>query len=102
MTWNYRVMRHEQKAADVEEITYHFHEVHYNEDDSVRSWTQEPCAPMGETLEELSGDIAWFIAALAKPILDAKTGKIVEPAVKLADELYKMLFDEKAKAGLAS
>jgi len=102
MGWNYRIMRHEEQALGVEMVSYHFHEVQYNADDSVRSWTQEPCAPMGETLEELSGDIAWFIAALAKPILDAKTGKVVEPAVKLADELLKMINDEKEKSGLNS
>lgn len=93
MVWNYRVMRHEAKAAN-DEPFYAIHEVYYREDGSVSSWTLEPCgSPSGETQEEMRRDLARIITALTKPPLDYATGIEIEPAAILADDIDKMLRD---------
>lgn len=92
MPWNYRVMRHESKTADNDEIFYAIHEVYYNDAGDVSGWTQEVCgSPCGENLGEMVRDLAWIITALSKPVLDGATGKEIEPAAMLADDLAKML-----------
>jgi hypothetical protein len=96
--WNYRVMRHEAKAANDEQF-YAVHEVYYRDDGSVSSWSQKPCgSPCGETHEEMSRDLAWIITALTKPTLDHATGLEIEPAAMLADNLGKMPRDEARKS----
>ena len=97
--WNYRIMRHENNTAANDEIFYAVHEIHYDENDAVKGWTEEPTgSPCGETLDEMIRDLAWIMTALAKPILDASTGKEIEPAAMLADDLSKMLRDERRAA----
>lgn len=97
--WNYRIMRTVQKTPTGEEATYGFHEVYYREDDSIEGWTEDPCAPMGETFDELSNDLARMLAAMTRPVLDNETGREIGPAPRLVDDLNKMLADEKAAAG---
>jgi hypothetical protein len=93
MFWNYRVMRHEAKAANDEQF-YAIHEVHYRKDRTVSSWTQEPCgSPTGETVQDMIRDLAWIITAITKPTLDYATGMEIEPAAVLADDMGKMLRD---------
>lgn len=92
--WNYRVMRAHEKVpnADNSETYYAIYEVHYNDDDTVRNWTETASgSPFGATMEEMTDDLAWIMIALTKPVLDYETGLEVEPAKLLADDLYKML-----------
>lgn len=92
MSWNYRIMRHVEPHAANDDQFYAMHEAHYDEAGNVTSWTQEPCcSPFGETLEEMSNDLAWIIAGLTKPVLDHKTGKEIGPAAILADDIGKVL-----------
>lgn len=91
MAWNYRVMRHSAGEAANDEPFYAVHEVYYDKDKRVNGWTQELVGCSGETLGELSGDIAWYMTALVKPVLDFATGKEVEQAHLLEDDLYAML-----------
>lgn len=94
MIWNYRVMRAHEKIpnASNSETYYAIYEVYYAEDGSITNWTQDASgSPFGATLEEMSNDLAWIMTALTKPVLDYETGKEVEPAKLLADDLYKML-----------
>jgi hypothetical protein len=96
--WNYRVMRHEQRIADNDEVFYAIHEVYYKDNDEVKGWTANATgSPCGETMQEMIRDLAWIMTALAKPVLDAATGKEIEPAAMLADDLAKMLRDAPAK-----
>lgn len=66
MTWNYRVM----KYADGEGVT-HFavHEVYYDAAGNPEMYTENPCAPYGETLEELAEDLKAFSVAFTRPVL---------------------------------
>lgn len=91
MAWNYRIMRHSGAAAANDEPFYAVHEVHYDQDNRVNGWTEEPVGCSGETVAELSRDIAWYLTALIKPVLDASTGKEVERAHMLEDDIYAML-----------
>ena len=88
MTWNYRVFR----CANPDGSPYYeMRETHY--DESGVSWGEDAASPQGETLRELISDLAWFLAALTKPILDDKTGRECEPAQMLADDLQKWMDD---------
>ena len=66
----YRAVR--KHHTEVDSVTYHVHEVFYQEDGSIESWTQEPVTPMGETAEELREDIRYFLHAFRCPILEVK------------------------------
>lgn len=71
MSWNHRVIKHSQLMSDgVEETWFSIHEVYYNEDGSLQSYTESPVEPVGESLLELSEDLARFQKALAKPVLN--------------------------------
>ena len=48
MKWNYRVI--ESKGV------FRIHEVYYNEKKEITAISEDPIAPLGETLEELKGD----------------------------------------------
>lgn len=74
MTWNYRVF----KSNGV----YGIHKVCYSEENIV-TYTEESCAPVGETLEELARDIVKMNAALYKPTIDYETGE------EIIDELIQ-------------
>lgn len=63
-TWNYRVMRNGDLFA--------IHEVYYDENGKVEGYTQNPVCPSGESLEELKGDIEYYLEALNKPVLEYK------------------------------
>ena len=66
-TWNYRVL--ERKDKKTGEKTYAIHEVYYNENGNPDGCTKNSIAPMGESLEELKGDIEYYLRALKKPVL---------------------------------
>ena len=65
--WNYRIIRKYHKESD--SSTYQIHEVYYDDEKMIEGWTQSPVEPMGESLEELSNDIAHFLKAFEKPVL---------------------------------
>jgi hypothetical protein len=67
MTWNYRLMRRNGFLS--------IHEVYYKDDGKVRTWTEDPMEPGGDTVEEVQQDLKWMARALTKPILDYETGK---------------------------
>ena len=65
MTWNYRVLRHVEKAEE----WYQVHEVYYRENGSITSCSEEAIAPFGETVEELQEVIELMKAAFDKPAI---------------------------------
>jgi len=91
MAWNYRIMRHNAGSAANDEAHYFVHEVYYQDDGSVLRWTEDGVGCSGETVAELSKDIAWYLTALVKPVLDYATGEEVEPAQLLEDDIYAMM-----------
>jgi hypothetical protein len=45
------------------------HEVYYDENNKIVSWTENPVAPAGETIEDLRKELQLFLDALNKPVL---------------------------------
>jgi hypothetical protein len=61
MKWNYRVIESEG--------VFRIHEVYYNEKNEITAISEDPIAPLGETLEELKGDLKYYQQALKRPVL---------------------------------
>jgi len=70
MTWNYRVIKKVYKGTDYEEDSYSIHEVYYNKDGSISSWSIDPISIHGTTPEELKDDYEKYGEAFNKPILN--------------------------------
>ena len=66
MSWDYRVFK--KKISN--DFVYEVHEVYYNLDGTIRSWTENPINPAGGTSEELKKDFYRQLDAFDKPILD--------------------------------
>lgn len=83
MTWNARVMRKKifVKALSREVISYGIHEVYYNKNGNVNSWTKDAMTlGNSESLDELKALHELWGKAFGKPILDYETGEeILEP-----------------------
>jgi hypothetical protein len=63
MSWNHRVIKEEG------EDLFQIHEVYYDDEGNIVTWTAEPVAPCGESLEILIKEIAMFLQAVDKPVL---------------------------------
>ena len=73
MSWNYRVVKHEDTLTDGNEIYYAIHECYYDENDIPTSITSGNGIELwGDTLEELKEDLRLMTLALDKPILNYK------------------------------
>jgi len=75
MSWNYRVVKHEQvdsrkSLAVIKFVNFGIHEAYYNKDGSVRAITVDPVCPSGETVKELQEDIKLYLKALGLPVLN--------------------------------
>ena len=64
MTWTYRVIRDENGGHRIAEV--------YTGESSPM-WTETPCYPWGDDLEELRRDMALMLEAFDKPVLDEAT-----------------------------
>lgn len=74
MSWNYRVIEHEEEDSNdvtVGDSYVQIHEVYYNEEGDPLWMTQEACAPFGDNDIELAAEILLIQKALEKPILKA-------------------------------
>jgi hypothetical protein len=49
--------------------SYAIHEVYYDENGKVETWTENPIAPMGGTFGELKEDFEFYQTALEKSVL---------------------------------
>ena len=65
MSWNYRVIERNYDG----EPSFQIHEVYYDDNDNMKSWSKEPIAPAGGTVKELRGDLMMMRRALASPVL---------------------------------
>jgi hypothetical protein len=63
-------MRRQQTINGVEDTSYGIVEAHYTEKGNAElsSWSEDYVAPVGETLNDFITDLAWFFAALTKPV----------------------------------
>jgi len=71
--WNYRVIKKHHQETDT--YAYQVHEVYYKKSGKIEGWSESPVSPMGETLNELRGDIQSFSKAFQKPVLREKNKK---------------------------
>ncbi len=76
MTWNYRVVHKHIECPDHGETCslcsdeYGIHEVYYNDDGAPETVTVSPVGPYGNTYEEFIDDMAHYVSALSRPILE--------------------------------
>ncbi len=77
--WNYRVIKRYHKKSDA--YTYQIHEVYYKKSGKIEAWTESAVAPMGDTVDELRGDVHYFTKAFQQPVLIEKN-KQGKPVLK--------------------
>jgi hypothetical protein len=65
MTWNLRVVKEKIEASDY----FSVREVFYNDDGSIRRYTEEATGVAGESVEELRQYALWVLECLDKPVL---------------------------------
>jgi hypothetical protein len=85
--WNYRVMR--TAEPDGKSGVYQIHEAYY-ENGEVNGWTG-PVTVLADTSIDLLTVLAMMTEALEHPVLDAETGKPIEPAQELSDDLRRVM-----------
>lgn len=78
MSWQYRVIKTKKIWNDYTEDHYQIHEVYYNSDGSIDTWSVDPCTPFGETAAELNDDLNMFIRATVLPVLEENGNTLVE------------------------
>ncbi len=66
MTWNYRIVQHRD---ELEETVFGIHEVHYDENGKITSFTEEAVI-VGTDLLELSETLNKIGKAFDKPVLN--------------------------------
>lgn len=76
MTWNYRVIKHDQSRP----AYFAVHEVYYDEKGNVQSWTAESVVIVGDSKQEVMKTLEYIMADVRHPVLkeselDKKTGK---------------------------
>lgn len=75
MSWNYRVIKHEDRG----EVYYAVHEVYYKIDGKPHSWTKMPVFPIGASVEELRSIYAdMLMRAFDRPILEIRDDQLQE------------------------
>lgn len=74
MTWNYRLVRSTITWDNVDYTVYGIHEVYYDENGNIESWTENEVT-MGsyETPEEVKQSMELIRKALTKPLLEEVT-----------------------------
>jgi hypothetical protein len=78
VSWNHRVIKKTYKQGEETTHGYEIHEVYYDKDGRIDGWTEQPVNPYGDTVEELHADLAYFLNALDKPVLEIKDKTLVE------------------------
>ncbi len=76
MSWNYRTIATPSKLNSYYE--YSIHEVYYNENGSINSWTENSISAYGDSKEELQEDLQLMLKASTLPVLKEVNGKLVE------------------------
>ena len=66
MSWNHRLM----KMKDGEDDFYQIHEVYYDKEGNVESYTKNGVTVGGNDIEEVKWVLLEMLAALDKPVLD--------------------------------
>ena len=70
MTWNYRVIKHEDEIAGEIEESLGIHEVYYNDDGSLWQYTADPVGVVADSVAELKEVLAMMAKAIELPVLE--------------------------------
>jgi len=76
MTWDYRIMRHTED--DPADNWVAIHEVYYK-DGEVISWATDPSIVIAGDSEPISDEVARFVEALGKEVVDYELPRGVKP-----------------------
>ena len=69
--WNNRIIHHHDPKGPGHFCDwYEIHEVFYNDNDKVESWTEDGVGPFGNTLEELRSSYDMMVEAFDLPMLE--------------------------------
>lgn len=88
MTWNHRIIRHVNRQGFE---FYAIHEVYYNAEGGVSSFTEESIAPYGETPAELRAELERMLGACSKPALDHNMFEAVQTSSELVKEVRAII-----------
>jgi hypothetical protein len=69
MSWNYRVMKRKNESG---EYDYGIHEVYYNEEGEVISWTRESLTPVCPSEEDLMYEMNLMLEAFKEETISYK------------------------------
>lgn len=61
MIWNYRIIENKK--------IFNIYEVYYNNKGEITAISEDPMYPQGNNLEELKGDMEYFLQAFNRPLL---------------------------------
>lgn len=68
MSWNYRMTRTDTGDG---EYVYAVREVYYYDDNvSIRGWTDRPVSLIGESPEDIESDLRFIWGVFQKPVID--------------------------------
>lgn len=67
--WNYRVLQKEESSHPYYQII----EVYYDGDGKPFGWSQKPHTPIGNTPDDLKGEMELMMQAFGRPVLEEKT-----------------------------
>lgn len=72
-SWGYRVVRTDYSGWGrlLPFFDYAIFEVYYDSEGEITSYLKDPSAPLGESLEELTGDLTHMLECLTLPVIKA-------------------------------
>ena len=76
MAWNYRVIQHTDEKTD--SVWFHIHTVFYSDSGKIESWIENPTTPIGDSVEDLKGELELIMAAWELPVLKPQDNRLVE------------------------
>ena len=85
LMWNNRIVKHEKDDT----VWYSVHEVFYNKNGGINSYTEDPITILGETVEEVKSQLKMIMRDIEKhEVIDASTVELEDwdEAIKIVEE----------------
>ena len=79
MKWDNRIVKHQKSEYHT---WYAIHEVFYDNDGQVQSYSEEPLKIIGEDIHEVKSQLKRIVEDIEKDVLDASTVNIRESRKK--------------------
>lgn len=68
--WNYRLIHHEKRVADMYHDWYAVHEVYYREDGTIKAVSAKPAVIIGDSVKDANGTRVLMFGAFKAPPLE--------------------------------